>query len=95
MWAVTKLTGQICSAGALKRQLHLFIYSPPFGVHSACSRSAAHQCRRAGWITGWRPGTHRAERFFFLFGVCVCVGVISVRKQAMFIEPDFCTFMFN
>lgn len=92
VWAVTKLTGQICSAGALKRQLHLFIYSPPFGVHSACSRSAAHQCRvslsawRAGRITGWIPDTHTVESFFFSFWGGGGGGVIrGVGKQASFL----------
>ena len=64
MWTVTKLTGQLCTAAAPERQLHLFIYSSPFGTHSACSRSDAHQSRvtvsawQAGRITGWIAGTH-------------------------------------
>lgn len=57
VWSVTKPMGQICPSGAPKRQLHLFIYSPTFGVHSSCSDT--HQSGltvrawRAGWIIGW------------------------------------------
>lgn len=64
VWAVTKLTGQLCTATAPERQLHLFIYSSPLGTHSARSRSDAHQSGvtvsawQAGWITGWIAGMH-------------------------------------